>query len=194
MREPIRRLIAFAVVGIFVAASARADLSIDDPIDVNGFANDIPLWGTHSMMNGTSDNGLPHLFGGLSQFENAELPGLGLDVLVSSDEIFPPPPGKTFAGFIILDFTFFEPESFLSHHVDILGLKEPDGANFINGVSVVFGPGLATTDGFNIFWDGSGEDLMFNPVVVIEWTQIPAPAGLAVLGLAGMLGGVRRRR
>ena len=141
---------------------------------------------------GTWAGGGTHPFGGSTVYPDPGFPTFSVTV---SSGALPPPAGKKFAGFIVIDFTNFGAGDFPNHWVNISGIKDPAGGNFINSVTVI-GAGQATTDGYTISWQGLGSDLGGlggNPIVRIEWTQIPAPGAAAMLGLAG-LAGVRRRR
>ncbi len=178
-------LVIAAVVGL-LATVARADLEPGDPIDIFGFFDGEAAWGFEG----------PHPFGGVSLYTDVLF---GTDIFVTSHELRPPP-GKKFAGLIeifydavyLIDFPHFE-------MIEISGIKEPGGKNFINSVEVV--GALAdfstiSTDGFNIHFEAFSGDIFIygNSVVSITWTQIPAPGALALLGLAGLMGMRRRRR
>ncbi len=178
-------LVIAAVVGL-LAPVARADLKLGDPIDIRGFFDGEAVWGFEG----------PHPFGGVSLYTDVLY---GTDIFVTSHEL-PPPPGKKFAGLIeifydtlyLFGFPHFET-------IEMSGIKEPGGLNFINSVEVE-GPladfSIVSTDGFNIFFAADSVDIgsYGNSVVSIIWTQIPAPGALALLGVAGLLGARRRRR
>ncbi|TVQ60047.1 MAG: hypothetical protein EA379_09090 [Phycisphaerales bacterium] len=141
---------------------------------------------------GTWAGGGTHAFGGSTTYPD---PGFPTFFVVVSSGAMPAPPGKKFAGFFEIDFTDFGAGDFPNHEIDFIGIKDPTGNNFINSVTVI-GAGSATTDGYSINWQGLGADiggLGGNPIVRIEWSQIPAPGAAAMLGLAG-LAGIRRRR
>lgn len=132
-----------------------------------------------------------HPFGGVTNYPDPGFPAFSVTV---SSGAMPIPPGKKFAGFILLDFSAFGPGDFPNHWVDIGPLKQPGGLNVINSVTVI-GTGTATTDGSSIFWHGLGANLAGNPLVRIEWTQflIPSPGAAALLGMGGLVA-IRRRR
>ncbi len=194
MKATMTPLVVAGVAAIALLASPTvADLMFQDPITVNGTAGPEDggtIWGTHGTL-GNQDNGLPHLFGGVSVYEDDVFAGLGLVVIVNSVELTPPP-GKRFAGAIVFDFTSFDPEFLTNHSIDIGPIKSP-GENPINTVDLI-GPGSVFTDGSSIFWDGLGADLGLNPIVTIGWTQIPAPGTAALLGVAALVLTRRRRR
>ncbi len=194
MKATITPLVVAGLAAIALLASPTvADLMFQDPITVNGTAGPEDggtIWGTHGTL-GNVDNGLPHLFGRASIYEDDVFTGLGFLVTVTSAEI-PPPPGKTFAGEIAFDFSSFDPGFFTNHSIDIGPIKSP-GENPINTVDLI-GPGSVFTDGSSIFWDGLGADLALDPIVTIVWTQIPAPGTAALLGVAALVLTRRRRR
>ena len=177
-------LVIAAVVGLS-ASVARADLELGDPIDINGFFDGEFAWGIEG----------PHLFGGESLYTDVLF---GTDIFVDSFEL-EPPKGKKFAGQInisysteyLFGFPHFET-------VDISGIKEPGGKNFINSVEVLGELGrfsTITTDGFNITFEADSLRIGdFGGFVSIYWTQVPAPGALALLGVAGLLRTGRRRR
>ena len=178
-------LVIAAAVGL-LAPVARADLELGDPIDIHGFFDGEFAWGIEG----------PHLFGGESLYTDVLF---GTDIFVDSLEL-EPPKGKKFAGQInisysteyLFGFPHFET-------VDISGIKEPGGKNFINSVKVLgelANFSTVTTDGFNIHFEADSEliGIYGGSVVKIYWTQIPAPGALALLGLAGLLGTRRCRR
>ncbi len=156
------------------------------PIEFNGFAGPEfggTIWGTHA---GQGEHG----FGGTSVFADLNAPDF--TVTVSSESI-PPPAGKKFAGKITIDFSAFDPGAFSLHEVEILGIEDPSGDNFINTIEVI-GAGVVLTNGYDIFWSGSGEALSSSEVVVIKWTQVPAPGSVCALGLGSLVLAHRRRR
>jgi hypothetical protein len=77
-----------------------------------------------------------------------------------------------------------------SHYtIDIFGLKD-DGS--ILGASGNFG--TFTTDGNALHWEASGSAVSTIGVLSFKVFQAPAPGAIAVLGLAGLAAGARRRR
>jgi hypothetical protein len=83
-----------------------------------------------------------------------------------------------------------------AHRLSLLGIKDPDDPNLIDEVMVKDfngNPiGNISTDGSSIFFDATVEDILAGgEFVTIHWTQIPAPASLALFGLVGLS---RRRR
>ncbi len=173
------------------APAAQADLICGDLVNITGEAGPEfggTIWGAGAPV-GTGDNGSPHPFCGTSVYPDPFFPSAS--VIVTSG-VLPPPQGKKFAGFIQVDFAPFFPGDFTTHFFDILGVKDPGGENFINSVTLI-GSGVAATDGYNISWDGTGAALAQNPIVRIEWTQVPEPATLSLLAL-GALAMIRRRR
>ena len=182
-------LAATLVVG-FLVPVAQADLIPGDPIDIVGTFNGEAVWGTG-------------IFGGETHPFLAETnyidQFLFTTILVTSFEL-PPPPGKKFAGQIDISYDPVYLDNFHTEGIDITGIKEPGGSNFINSVEA-FGAsgnpiGLISTDGFNIHFEAFSGDILLNGggIVSIVWTQVPAPGALALLGLAGLCGTRRRRR
>jgi len=155
-------------------------------IEINGVAGPElggTMWGTHA---GQGE----HAFGGTSIFADINTPGFTLTITTES---LPPPAGKKFAGQITIDFRDFDPDAYSDHEISILGIKDPDGENFINSVEVI-GEGAVLTFGYNIFWSGSGAGLDANPIVVIKWTQVPSPGSVFALGFGSLVLAQRRRR
>ncbi len=180
-------LVIAAVVGL-PASMARADLELGDPIDINGFFDDEAAWG--SEFEGA------HPFGEVSFYSDILF---GTDIVVMSAGL-PSPPEEMFIGIIgiiygetyLLEFPHTE-------RIEISGIKEPGGRNFINFVEVagkLADFSTVTTDGFNITFEAESSAIALygDNTVVIAWSQIPAPGTLALLGLAGLLGTGRRRR
>lgn len=178
-------LVPALVIGLMTTI-AQADLKLGQEIDVNFFgANSNPLWGG------------PHPFGGFSEYDldNDAIP----TIFVQSFEI-EPPKGKKFAAQMEITFSLFldidELAAYLANtpiSMEIPLIKDPNGQNSINLVTSNFGQ--ISTDGSSIFWNefapGEVVNLQF---LVITWAQIPGPGGLALLGLAGLIGCPRRRR
>ena len=180
-------LVIAAVVGLS-ASMARADLEPGDPIDINGFFDGQAVWGSQFEE--------AHPFGGFSEYTEFFL---GTSIFVLSFEL-EPPKGKKFAGQI--DIRYEDMYLTGDPHVEIIeisGIKEPGGENFINTVEVLGklgGFSSIGTDGFNITIEVESVliDVFGDNMVSIAWTQVPAPGTLALLGLAGLLGTGRRRR
>lgn len=180
-------LVPALVIGL-MATMAHADLKLGQEIDVKFFgASGNPLWGG------------PHPFGGFSDYD---LDGDGFStVFVASFEI-DPPKGKKFAAVMEIDFSLLpnDIEELLAYLADtpirleIGPIKDPGGPNTINFVESNFGS--IDTDGSSIFWNETiaGDIVKNNPILIITWAQIPGPGGLALLGLAGLIGCPRRRR
>ncbi len=178
------------------ASTARAGLAPDDPIIVNGAAYNTmgqlaTIWGTHATL-GHEDNGLPHLFSGSSLYDDDSFWGGGFNVGVSSSELTPLP-GQGFTAELVIDYTmgFLPLGAGYEHRVEILDIT--DGAAIEN---VEVNVGVVNTDGFSISWSAiEGDILDAGGVVTITWGEpIPAPGALALLGLAGLAVGRRRRR
>ena len=75
----------------FAVCPAHADLELNDPLDVNGWAFDTlgglaTIWGTHGTL-GNESNGLQHLFGGFALYDDDVFSGGGFNIGVSSSEI-----------------------------------------------------------------------------------------------------------
>ncbi len=178
-------LVISAVVGLS-ASVAQADLELGDPIDIRGFFDGELAWGVEG----------PHPFGGDSLYTDLLF---GTDIFVTSFEL-EPPKGKKFAGQIDILYSFEYLFDVLHiETVEITGIKEPGGKNFINSVEVLGDLADLTkvsTDGFSIFFEANSVDIgnIGGGGVSIVWTQIPAPGTLALLGLAGLTGVRRRRR
>ncbi len=182
----------------FAVCPAHADLELNDPLDVNGWAFDTlgglaTIWGTHGTL-GNEGNGLQHLFGGFALFDDDVFSGGGFNIGVSSSEIAPSP-GQSFAAEIVIDydvnFGFLPLGAGYTHSIDIIGIKGVGDPVLIDSVSV--NVGLVSTDGFGISWSAvESEILDAGSVVVITWGHgIPEPGVLVLLGLAGF---ARRRR
>lgn len=178
-------LVIAAVVGL-LAPVARADLEPGDPIDIFGFFDGEAVWGFEG----------PHPFSGESLYTDVLF---GTDIFVTSGEL-PHPPGKKFAGIIEIAYSDVYLTEFPHlEMIEISGIKEPGGLNFINSVEVL-GPladfSTVSTDGFNIYFEALSVKIALHGdnVVSIVWTQIPTPGALALLGVAGLLGARRRRR
>lgn len=178
-------LVPALVVGL-MTTMAQADLKLGQEIDVNFFGiNEDFLWGG------------PHPFGGFSEYD-PDRDGTPT-IFVQSFEI-EPPKGKKFAAVMEIVFSLLlDQEDFLIYvlnspiSIEIGPIKDPDGPNSINLVTSNFGN--IFTDGSSIFWnESSGGEVLNHPPLVITWAQIPGPGGLALLGLAGLIGCPRRRR
>ncbi len=181
-------LVAALALGL-AAPLAQADLLPGDPLTIVGGEPGIPHWG--------------NLFGNFHPFGSATTHQVdGLNVIAVTSDSLPPPPGKKFAGVITIDYGGASGYMFDFPHlevVDIFGIKDPGGINFINTVETDLPfPHVITTDGFNIHFEVDSQDIatLPTPHVTITWTQsvIPAPGALALLGLAGLMGTRRRRR
>lgn len=86
------------------------------------------------------------------------------------------------------DFSNYDPGFYSLHSLEIFGLKS-DGSL----ASVTASQGLAyVQDGIKIRWDGSGLDLVEQPKLVLTIEQVPAPGGLVLLGVAGLMSRGRR--
>ncbi len=179
-------LVPALLIGLMTTV-AHADLKLGQEVDVNffGSAGNF-LWGG------------PHPFGGFSQYDPD---GNGVfSVFVGSVEIVPPPKGKKFAAEMQIDFGLPGDAGDLLIYlantpirVEIGPIKDPGGPNTINFVESNFGN--IFTDGSSIFWSESVAGEVINtPDLIITWAQIPGPGGLALLGLAGLIGCPRRRR
>ncbi len=177
-------LVPALVIGL-MATMAHADLKLGQEIDVNFFgSNGNFLWGG------------PHPFGDFSQYDPN---GNGIfTVFVGSFEI-EPPKGKKFAAEMLIDFALGDAGDLLIYlantpiSVEIPLIKDPDGPNLINFVESNMGE--IFTDGSSILWrETVPGGLVNNPDLVITWAQIPGSGGLALLGLAGLIGCPRRRR
>jgi len=82
--------------------------------------------------------------------------------------------------------------------VDLLGIKSPDSPFPISDARAkdAFGNDIGSIvfDGGNITWVGVANDILAGGErVTIQWNQIPAPGAIALLGLAGLTAGRRRR-
>ena len=183
----LKHALATTFVLGFLAPLAQADLIEGDPIDIVGTFDGEIVWG--SPFEGT------HPFGGFTGY--VETVFFQFPIFVQSFEL-PPPPGKKFAGQIDIIYDVSYLNAFHLEEIDISGIKEPGGSNFINTVEVL-GPlanfSNVSTDGFNIHFITESFDITQHGagVVSIVWTQVPAPSALALLGLAGLCGTRRRR-
>ena len=166
-------LVAALVVGL-AAPLAQADLLPGDAISIVGSSDNMFLWGTPSYF-------------ALDMFP----------VLVESRELMPPA-GNKFAAEIRIDYENVYLDIFPFEHIDLFGLREPGGENFINTVGSpddLGNPfGLATTEGFSISFDAATADPLGGGGGVVFTTQGPAPGTLALLGAAGLMGRRRRRK
>ena len=185
-----RYALLFAIVVGLTAPLAQADLIPGDPIDIVGTNNFGTRWGTGVL------GGLPHTFGGLNLYSDTVLLS---PITVQSFELLPPPPGKKFAGVIEITYESVYLGFFQAEHIDIGPIKDAAGGNLINSVVVLGDLGAfstVTTDGFSITFDALTSDILTvgGGVVQIQWGQVPAPGTLALLAVAGLMGGRRRRR
>lgn len=176
-------LVIAAVVGL-LAPLARADLEFGDPIDIFGLFDGEAAWGGS------------HPFGGNSLYTDNLF---GTDIFVTSEEL-EAPKGKKFAARIdIMYDPIYLSENPHFERIEISGIKEPGGKNFINSVEVLgdlANFSSVSTDGFNIQFEALSVKIAVygGNTVSIVWTQVPAPGALALLGVAGLLGARRRRR
>ena len=184
----LKHVLAAALAVGLAAPLAQADLIPGvDTIDIVG-TNDAGFqWGTGIL------GGLPHTFGGAGDVYVDEL--FGSLISVTSSELTPPP-GKKFAGLIEITYDATYLVNVFFEHIDIGPIKDVLGGNFINSVSSNVPNATVATDGFSITFDASTFDILpgAGGVVQIQWTQVPAPGSLALLGLAGLMGTRRRRR
>ncbi len=89
-----------------------------------------------------------------------------------------------------IDFSHFDIATNTFYTIDLSGLKS-DGS--IASVTVSQGFAFISDNGNSIGWDGGGDGVLADPKVFITVEQVPAPASIALLGAAGLIGGRRRR-
>lgn len=198
LHKSLLALVLGATLALSVS-TAQADLMKNQPIPISGASMGNPAlpntgWGSIAHAPGLPfPPGPQHPFGGLTVYDD-QVFGPGFQVTVTSGAI-PIPPGKRFAGFLQVDFTNWVPNDYLFHTFVFGPFKDQPDDNPINTLTLI-GVGVAQADTTNgtISWMGFQSALMGNPIVRIEWTQVPAPGSLALLGMAGLVGNRRRRR
>jgi hypothetical protein len=108
---------------------------------------------------------------------------------------------------LMVNYTAYDPGYFIPFGIDRLTLDlngiKPDGApDPIIAINVKHIDGSTYTSGQNSFTGTSIHvDVAIaeviapgsNNIIIVQWNQFPAPGGLALLGVAGVLGGRRRR-
>jgi hypothetical protein len=185
-----RMIMATTAVLALLSGTAMAGLTgstLDLQLSQSGLVGDLagPTGGTH-------------LYGSLDTFI--------LEGDVSWD-VWSPAPHPDFDNSMWLDFTNFQYASYAVLGPSTSTLLVSNLGEAVEDGSVhVFLPGDLSTDiaqltstggnGFTAAWD-VGTVTLSNPVtpgVVVAWNSIPAPGSLALLGLAGIIGGRRRRR
>lgn len=173
-----------ALLASAAAAAATAEFFPGQPVGIVGTASassnpniQDTTWGT-----GQSDGQGSHQLGGQSQYWDSVY-GPTLPVFVTSTVNSP------FSVTFIIDFTQFVASDYSHYTIDIYGLKS-DAT--IQGATGNFG--TFTTDGNSLHWEGSGADVAAIGVLGFKVFQAPAPGAIAVLGLAGLAAGARRRR
>jgi MYXO-CTERM domain-containing protein len=159
---------------------AHGDFAVGNRLNVYGTA-----YGNDGLISTTY--GGRHLLGSGSQFSD-DVYGPSLFVIVTSTVV-----SSTMVSFSF-DFSNWTPSDYPQHGINIIGLKSD-----LSLYQVTSSAGTAITDGNDVHWSGTGAEITGPPMgsgdykLVITVTQVPAPGALALLGLAGTLGGRRRR-
>jgi hypothetical protein len=182
-----------AVTAAALSAAASADLSgttMDLVIEQSGFAGGMvgPSGGTHT-------------YGGLDEFF--------VDQTTVGWSVSSPAAIDGYDNALLLDFTDFQYAAFhalgpSTSTLDITGIAEDVEADS----AAVFLPSdlnsdiaqfaSSTIDSINIGWDVETVTLddPIHPSVIVAWNSVPVPGpgAAALLGVAGMTAGFRRRR
>jgi MYXO-CTERM domain-containing protein len=173
------RLLVPAIAAALCAAAANAELIPGAPLSVSGTAG--PEFGGTTW--GTSAGQGVHLLGGSNTYWDATFGNPVLLTVGVSSTINNP-----YSATFYFNFGDFQPSDFTQLTIDIVGLKS-DGS--IDGVAS--SQGVAITDGNAVHWSGFGGEVSEGGILWITVSQVPAPGALALLGVAGLVGGRRRR-
>ena len=178
-----RKMLAAGAAALAVASVASAGIAppesfqIDTFVDGPGFVEQTTdpayLWGTDSEL--FADPAFPILV------SSGDSNRVGFDYEIVFD-------------FSAYDLPFFGPPEETEIFIDLLSVY--DGADLIDDVFVKNMAGESIGDitlvGDDLSWDGTAFDLGNGSTVTIQFSTIPAPGALALLGMGGLV--ARRRR
>ncbi len=172
------RLALAAALAAAAASVANAEFAVGNEVSVSGWASGgnagSTTWGT------VAGQGL-HDLGFQTTFWDSVW-GPNYPVIVTSTVVNP------WSVEFNINFTGFFPADFAEHEIVISGLKYDDSIMGVQGNS----NGFQLTD-TGVAWFGSGAELSLLGTLSFKVVQVPAPGAIALVGLAGLASGRRRR-
>lgn len=166
-----------AVLAAAAVSAANAEFAPGNFVAINGVAGPQfgnPQWGTNA------GQGL-HQLGGVSNYFDS-VSGPNYAIVVTSTVVNP------YSVIFDINFSAFFPGDFSAVAFEIVGLKQDNTIVDVAGNSAGF-----QWDGNNVVWSGTGAELADLGTLSFKVFQIPAPGAIALVGLAGLAGGRRRR-